>query len=295
MTTTTSESAREAAIVSSEPQQGTSSIVDDELIRARVRAFQARAETRKSPFEKIMTNPLASIVLAFVLTGVVGQWLTNNYTTKQKEIDAERARRQQEADRLFQSKQKELEFFRALLQRQTDSLRDQQNKIAEAQHNHELRELDRERDFAIELNKTRVTKIGAVWEKLFLYEAAEERTENAAKNHLSKILETSYPEVDILHPRLTKADHLILNDLEKVYKTERNESDQLFLEIRTLVEANRFWLGEKMYQRIKEYFTICRESASAVANETKDAPHLAQRKQQLRAQLTSIRDAVMHE
>jgi hypothetical protein len=113
------------------------------------------------------------------------------------------------------------------------------SKQAELEHQRSAsqKELERERSFADELNKIRVSKIGEVWEKVDVFEAG-------VKEVMQKI-SVAHQESDNSPKRQITIRDPIDKDLQ--------ESGRLRKELLALLEKNRFWLGEHLYGEIKSY------------------------------------------
>lgn len=155
-----------------------SSTVDDEVLRSRIRTL-IDEKPASSFFQRISTNPLTAIVIGFLLTGVIGGFLTNYYSTKQKELEVQRTEQeresdrlrdeqqreldrkreddrrksdeirgdlQRESDRLYQIRQKDNEYERTVQQRESDRLKDIRQKAIEYQRALQQRESERLRD-----------------------------------------------------------------------------------------------------------------------------------------------------
>lgn len=71
-------------------EQSTSLVIADEILRERIRAI-VNEKPQASRLEKITQNPLVSVVVAFLLTGVVGVLLTDYYSGRQQELAARRS------------------------------------------------------------------------------------------------------------------------------------------------------------------------------------------------------------
>ncbi|MCA1568272.1 MAG: hypothetical protein LC803_22035 [Acidobacteria bacterium] len=101
-------------------------------------------------------------------------------------------------------------------------------------HYHSIRqqELARVRSFSDELNKLRVQKIGEVWETVDKTEA----------------------DVDVILDKVNKAPGPGTNnantgeDVDNIIRLLREQN--------VVINKNRFWLGEPVYSRIKEYLDI---------------------------------------
>jgi hypothetical protein len=80
-----------------EVDQNARRVIDDEIIKARVREMiGAPKPAAQSRFTRISSNPLAPLIVGFILTGIVGTSLTSYYMERQKRSDA--ARQQHEND-----------------------------------------------------------------------------------------------------------------------------------------------------------------------------------------------------
>ncbi|MBC8031853.1 MAG: chitosanase [Pyrinomonadaceae bacterium] len=66
-------------------------MIDDEIIRARVREMIGGPKpAAQSRFSRISSNPLAPLIVGFILTGLIGSYFTYYYTDRQKTNDATR-------------------------------------------------------------------------------------------------------------------------------------------------------------------------------------------------------------
>ena len=164
--------------------------IQDEVLKSRIRRF---IDEKPAPrfFHRLSTNPLVSVITAFILTGLLGGFLTNYYNSKQKELEAQkineqrasdrlrddqqrqldikreddkresdriRADQQRESDRLYQVRQKDIEYRRILHQRESDRLRDIRQRALEDQ----LRKKELVERLDLEIDKQDVKKAGAV-------------------------------------------------------------------------------------------------------------------------------------
>ena len=84
----------------SEMDQNERQVIDDEIIRARVREMigAPKPATPQSRLARISGNPLAPLLVGFILTGIVGTSLTYYYTERQKQSDAARQLHEKEMD-----------------------------------------------------------------------------------------------------------------------------------------------------------------------------------------------------
>jgi hypothetical protein len=105
------------------------------------------------------------------------------------------------------------------------------------------KEIDRARSFVDRLNETRIAKIAEVWEKLSLHEAAATRFADDAA------------EIDRMQgqPKMPPRDDPAVQRLADAVKHDMKSLVDLAAEARNVSDKNRIWLGEKSYQRIREY------------------------------------------
>lgn len=118
-----------------------SSTIDDELLRSRIRTL-IDEKPADSFFQRISTNPLTAILIGFLLTGVIGGFLTNYYSVKQKELELQRTEQQRESDRLKDEQQRELDRKREDDKRQSDVIREDQQR--ESDRLYQTRQKDNE-------------------------------------------------------------------------------------------------------------------------------------------------------
>jgi hypothetical protein len=63
--------------------------IQDEVLKSRIRRFIDEKPASRF-FHRLSTNPLVSVITAFILTGLLGGFLTNYYNSKQKELEAQK-------------------------------------------------------------------------------------------------------------------------------------------------------------------------------------------------------------
>lgn len=239
-----------------------SGIINDEILRSKVRKL-AGEQPPPSAWQRVSTNPLISVFLGFLLTGLLGGFLTYYYTLKLKELELQRAEEQRksdrqyedqrresdriredqrresdraledqrrESDRIYQERQKELEYLRGLQQKQVELLYEKREKDLEYQRSLQRGDLDYERTFNAETNRIRVQKIGEVWEEI-------DRTES---------------QVDAISEQLGKGYGRPVPEVQKDVERVRD----LISEQATVINKNRFWLGEEIYNQITTYLDI---------------------------------------
>jgi hypothetical protein len=156
-------------------------VITDEVLRHRVRMLLDE-KPRPSTAQSLFSHPLLIVVVGFALTGLVGGYLTNNYSLHQKSLEHQRSLQQQE--------------------------------------------LARQQSFSDELNKIRIQKIGVVWELIDKNEVA----------------------LDGLLNKANRASGSNKEDFAQISKII--DEDIAF------INANRFWLGEKVYNKLKDYLDI---------------------------------------
>ncbi len=197
----------------------TSRKISDEVLRYHIRKLidEPKPESRLS----FLKHPLASIIVAFLLTGLLGQYLTNLYSSNQKE-------------------------------------------------------LERKRSFADEINKTRVSKIGEVWEKVDVYEA----------------------EVKLVMERFEMVPNtsqgVVKGPVEKVIE-KFEQTERLHTELSGLLDKNRFWLGDRLYDEIKQYTDTTYEHFLAWKSKKtpKELEELEVKRRNSRSDINQTRDKML--
>jgi hypothetical protein len=272
-----------------------SDVVEDEVLRFRIRKLIDEPPPA-STWKRLSANPLASVIVGFLLTGLIGGLLTNYYNIKQKELEAQRTKEQRESDRLreeqqreldrkrederresdrlragqqqqsdqvYQERQKEIDFQRALQQRESERLRDVRQKELEYQRSVQQRELEREKSFADELNKIRVAKIGEVWETIYAMDSEIERYIHWIKEleKLNKVI-SQLKNTESLEKFRPRVEEQISKSSDRVANLAEKATD--------LTAKNRFWLGEENYTEIIGYIRASYEYAIAIAGSDKE-------------------------
>lgn len=241
-----------------------------------------------STWQGLTSNPLVVLIIGFCLTGVLGVILTNRYNVKQKELEFALGNLQRDREREKDQREKELQEARNLeekkreethdhFERETTRLHDDRQRDLEFQRAVSEKEREREKSFADELNKQRVTKISEVWEKLNLLEAATARADATRKKRLAAL------NVSLFDPNL---DALTMKFNEQMLAELGLAKETLDLTLK-----NRFWLGEKMYWEIHRYIEVFQEyGASIYTNE--DA---IKKRDKLRQNILRIRKSFLKE
>lgn len=180
--------------------------------------------------------------------------------------------------------------------------------------------LKSERNFSTELNKTRVEKIGQVWEKLNLYEAQREADTSKLEALRAAVLEAGKdlldlgelvvsPEAKATPPQTKPINRNQNADAQAAAEPRINfmrASDDLYVDLKHTLNQNRFWLGEESYSEIEKYITLSAEysKANAQSKRQKDQPsaetmnHLSQLHAQMdeaRTNVVKIRDRLLKE
>ena len=138
-----------------------------------------------------------------------------------------------------------------------------------------------EEGFRTELNKTRVARIGEVWEGLYIYEAS---VDNVLNHFTQIILETKNNEKLELERRQTELPPLI--------KTQQSALADLIAS----THKNRFWIGEETYKEINNYIDILSDLITAYSEYNVDKiAELDIRREELRRGVISTRDKLLGE
>lgn len=295
-------------------QESLKNLIDDEVLRARVRR-QIDPPQAESKLKALTSNPVLLALLTFLCTGVAGAFVANYYneklklleldsTAKQKQIEMDRESHRVDLQYLRDQRDKEGDYQRKLHQQEMDNLRDDHSKDLDHQRTIQRQEIEREGNFAIELNKTRVTKMGDVWGKIYLYEAEFQHAESEFRKETDKKIEdwenkrgTSIERVyyfQMLYAyrvwfgrdsepanKRRVARHLLRERAKEIFKS----SDVRFEELTMIINTNRFWIGEEQYKNISKYIDITREYISNLVrkDDTSDAKKALESSQKLAA------------
>jgi hypothetical protein len=96
-----------------EIDQHRQTIIADEVLRSRVRELTGKPGGKPpSTLSRVSTNPMASLLVGFVLTGLVGSSLTYYYTERQKENEAARQLHEQSLEAQRKKEGEDLEYLR---------------------------------------------------------------------------------------------------------------------------------------------------------------------------------------
>jgi hypothetical protein len=244
-----------------EPKELVGRIVDDEVLRARIRKI-ADEPAPPSKWKAFSTSPLTGIVLGFVLTGILGASLTYWYNTKQADLIYQRAEEDRKTD-----------HFREDLKRQSDREYNELQKARDAENNRlqkerdavlaaQQQELAREQSFYDAVNKRAVEKIAEVWESVYAFQR-DNQVLVAKSLELLDEVGNNVPSDDddqlvkrILDDRI-KAKEKEIAAMDEVDKKLRNQMEDV-------LERNRFWMGEDVYAEIQKYDKASVEVAIAL-------------------------------
>jgi hypothetical protein len=307
--------------------------IDDETLRAKIRRIIDEPKP-ESKLKQFTSSPLTALFLGFLLTGIVGVALTNYYNTKQKELefhlsdlqrDRERERDQRERnltdarneqeklrEEAHDDRQKQSAVEHDDRQREIEREKDARQKALEFQRSLYAAELQRERSFADELNKTRVAKISAVWEKIYAYEEGYKNAEDDLQKQLDAKVQwinsgpafrrlqyrmmvqpIRFAGYDKTTERMLESQILTLipgfpsPDVHGIFAA----SDASLKDLMSLAETNMFWLGRDNYSYIKEYVSATRNyiAESAVTVKVDDQAALKKHEEQL-TKLAALRE-----
>jgi hypothetical protein len=224
--------------------------------RSRFRKIQERPAP-SSHWDKFSRNPLTALLIGFVLTGLVGTWLTNRYTAKQKELEFSRQEEQRNREHERDKHERDLEAQRAENQRKLDQEHDDREKHLQFERAARQHVLDAERSFSDELNKTRVEKIAEVWEIISIYEATVEAGINRFEVIFSR---TAAP-----NSTATELKSLV-DEINEEYDKLRSEWETHHLKAISILTKNRFWLADKDYQTCNMYIDLTQSYLMALRN-----------------------------
>ncbi len=221
----------------------------------------------QSGWQRFSANPLTLLIAGFILTGFIGNHLTESYNSAQKALEAKRFEDQRDLEYLRAWDMKDLEFRRAKQQKDLEFLRAGEQRRAE-----------QVRSLTLELSKTRVEKVAEVMEKAYAYEDLIDVIDGRYKNFedlqrdmrkrgqeiYNRIIEGNYKNFAEMErdyaktgkplrfgdskPVLPKLLQL-LDNLDKVLKQEQDSYSGLV----SLLHRDRFWLGEEVYAEVESY------------------------------------------
>jgi len=137
-----------------------------------------------------------------------------------------------------------------------------------------------EEGFRTELNKTRVARIGEVWENLYVYEAA---VDNLVDRFRDIVVEAKSEEDELRRKR---------NELPPLIEIQEQALAQLI----AASHKNRFWIGEDTYSEMTSYSNVLAELIDAyVKYDGKKIDEINKRRVELRQGVRSVRDKLLGE
>ncbi len=137
-----------------------------------------------------------------------------------------------------------------------------------------------EEGFRTELNKTRVARIGEVWENLYVYEAAVDNL----LDHFRNIVVESKSEEEELRRRKKELPPLI------------KSHEQALTQFIVAKLKNRFWIDEDSYSDITEYSNVLSELIDAYLKyDVKKIKELDKKRTELRQGVRNVRDKLLGE
>lgn len=137
-----------------------------------------------------------------------------------------------------------------------------------------------EEGFRTELNKTRVARIGEVWENLYIYEAS---VDNVVDQFRTIVIEENSAEDE-------------LKRKEKELPPLIEIQGQTLANLIAASHKNRFWIGEETYLEIINYTNVLEDLMDAYANyDVKRIEEINLKRAQLRQGVRNVRDKLLGE
>ena len=263
---------------------------------ARLRQARRRKHT-DSLLERISGNQLINVIVGFLLTGLVGAWLTNYYTTQQRVLDEKRLDDRIRGDRLYQANQKLIDIDREKRDIERRRAEDRFQSYADAKRATDQRKWEIRRAYMDDLNKTRVLKIAAVWEKVFHYDATAAKL---MKNYDGARLAQQLAALILKSQRTDINQDNFLDDPDIGPQVRALNDPYIRLELQArevvdLVDTNRFWLGGRRYMQVLQYVAASRILAAAIRSRSAGMEDLRRRQDSLRVQFAALRDDIWNE
>ena len=155
--------------------------------------------------------------------------------------------------------------------------------------------LKNERSFALELNKTRVTKMSEVWEKLYLYEATLDSAMRTRKQRwVSEV--PFYHAAYLPNEDAVKKFYFVQKEHEREVAVIMLSSEVAYRDLTEALHKNRFWLGDDDYFNILEYTETTNEYITVYGGgDEKPINDLSRKREILRADVTRIRNRLLKE
>lgn len=137
-----------------------------------------------------------------------------------------------------------------------------------------------EEGFRTELNKTRVARIGEVWENLYIYEAS---VDNVVDQFRTIVIEE-------------KSDEEELKRKKKELPPLIEIQGQALTNLIASSHKNRFWIGEETYLEIINYTNILEDLMDAYAKyDVNKIEEINKKRMQLRQGVKNVRDKLLGE
>jgi len=228
---------------------------------SRIHNFRKRRLShRTSRLERVTSNQLVNVVIGFLLTGVIGSFLTQQYATSAKQLDDQRAaaarllehQRQDarlKADRVYLEHQKDIEFER-----------DKRQRDAEQRRTNEQRKWEVRRAYVDKLNETRFFRVSEVWERVFRYRAEIHSTfTNYWRDEAQLMLKVliAAQEKQYTDEQELLKDPQIAALLSRM-REPMDKLDEKSAEVLAFAEKNQMWLGARRYRAVEEAVRLSR-------------------------------------
>lgn len=118
-----------------------------------------------------------------------------------------------------------------------------------------LEEYKSQQSFHAELNKTRIQKIGELWEKVYLFASLDEKLFSRSSNSTFSLIES-----------ISGKTQEEIKKMEEERKEKlKNDRQKLANELEELLPKYRFWLSEDNYQAVMEFYYLSQQYNSANA------------------------------
>ncbi len=133
-------------IMEQQIDQNRQSIIADEVLRSRIRELTGKSDAKpSSTLSRFSTNPMASLLVGFLLTGLVGSSLTYYYTERQKNNDAARQAHEQILEAQRKKEAEDMEYLRKQGLLELENKQHLNAQALEAQRAKELRAIENRR------------------------------------------------------------------------------------------------------------------------------------------------------
>jgi hypothetical protein len=146
--------------------------------------------------------------------------------------------------------------------------------------NYLLERYKQQEGFRTELNKTRVERIGEVWESLYVYEAA---VDNLLDRFRVIIVEAKTERDEMKRKR---------DELPPLIKSQADALAELVV----ISHRNRFWIGEDVYVEVTGYSGVLADLIDAYLNyDVQKIEAINNKRARLRKGVRSVRDKLLGE